>query len=636
MNVTGIPFKLTIPSSEEIVSITIDDIPVEYTVRIYGDTKIITSFGTSNNSVIRISTKSPQYGTNIRNGKIAILQTDFNVTHVKYWEQFVKDFIGIIPVRLNDSNNFDCLIDYTLIIAPNVLYLDNSKIDELKSAVKNGTGLIVTSHFPNDDLLGLLIDEKTIPHVGCLMADKEHIAMMPFTKNESISFDGGALNITNKGSEVLASIVCNDKQKKSNDLIERSIRYLRGGLIYFGFNLDLLNLQYRFFNKIGLLRKAPAILTNKFGKGKVIYLSFDPVYITGSDSRKDQGVKELSKHSNLLHLAISAIICASSAIFSKGLYKEDKVPIIYSIDTEASLSYFNPTKNMCSHCELYGGTDCDDTKMEKCLIRAAERLENFGAVGTFHIDTGGIYDEKDRDALRSVSEKHNISLHMGGDGNHFTWMDNVGNNKYVLENLLDGISTLESIVHKKILGLRYPSWVRTPSTHDILHELDLDYDTSSLACPPFASIPFRMYSNSKNEPLELWELPCREVIGIVKHKPDNVKDKFRKKIAIYEIKRYVEQAYKHQGIVVLADHDMSIGTNPKHIHGTWQFDNSAFTEMMNYCYDIKRFKDLWVVTGSEFINWYSFVRNLKVQEFKIIQNGQTCEYLVHLDPEQTK
>ena len=140
-----------------------------------------------------------------------------------------------------------------------------------------------------------------------------------------------------------------------------------------------------------------------------------------------------------------------------------------------------------------------------------------------------------------------------------------------------------------------------------------------------------MYRYSRNEPLDLWELPCIEVLEVVKHKPDDVKSKIRKKIAIHGIKQYVKQSYKHKGLIVLADHDMSIGTNPEHIHGTWQFDIIAFTEMMNYSYDFKRFEDLWVVTGSEFIKWYSYVRNLTFKEFKIIKKGNVREYIVRID-----
>lgn len=634
MNVTGIPFVLSIPTSEEIVAITVDGSSVKYTIHIFDETKIIKFYGTSNHSIVRISTKSHQYETNIskKQVKIAILETEYNSIQVTYWEQFIKDFIGIVPVRLNNSLNSNYIAnDYTLIIAPNVVNLTDSMIDDLKKAVKNGSGLIVTSKFPNCNMFGFSIDEKKIPNVADLIIDKEHIAMMPFSKNEYISIDGEALSITNKSSTVLASIVCRNKENSLNNT-ERIKRYVSGLLIYFGFEFDLLKLQYDFLTKVNSLRKIPAVLTNRFYEGKIIYLSFDPVCMSGSDSRIDQGVNKLSKNSNLLHLARSAIIHASNSIFSKGLYKEEKVPIIYSIDTEASLSYYNASKKKCSHCELYGGgTDCEDTKMDKCLLKAAERLENFGAIGTFHIDTGGIYDINDQDAIKYVSKKHDISLHMGGNGDHSIWKKEVENDKYIMENLSNGKSILESIIQKQIFGIRYPGWIRTPSTHDILQELRLGYDTSSFAHPQYASLPFRMYRYSRNEPLDLWELPCIEVLEVVKHKPDDVKSKIRKKIAIHGIKQYVKQSYKHKGLIVLADHDMSIGTNPEHIHGTWQFDIIAFAEMMNYSYDFKRFEDLWVVTGSEFIKWYSYVRNLTFKEFKIIKKGNMREYIVRID-----
>ena len=102
-------------------------------------------------------------------------------------------------------------------------------------------------------------------------------------------------------------------------------------------------------------------------------------------------------------------------------------------------------------------------------------------------------------------------------------------------------------------------------------------------------------------------------------------------MAISDIKNYILKSYEHQGIIVLADHDMSIGTNPDHIHGSWQFDIRSFRKIMKYCYQNKRFNRLWVTTGNEFIKWYSDVRNIQVKKLDIIKRKNGCEYIIKLE-----
>ena len=185
--------------------------------------------------------------------RIAILQTEYNAIHVTYWEQFIKDFISIVPVRLDNSDNFDCIEDYTLIIAPNIVNLDDSKLDNLRKAVKNGIGLIVTSKFPNCDMLGLSIGEKSISIVNVLIIERECAATMPFSKNDYFPFDREALNITNDDCTVLASMICNGIKKKSNVAIERIMRYMKSLLIYVGLKIDFTNVRCKLFNNFGLI-----------------------------------------------------------------------------------------------------------------------------------------------------------------------------------------------------------------------------------------------------------------------------------------------------------------------------------------------------------------------------------------------
>ena len=392
-------------------------------------------------------------------------------------------------------------------------------------------------------------------------------------------------------------------------------------------NFNLNDKLLIFADKFKLLENKPCATRKKFGEGKIIHFSFDPVYIIGNDSRKDDGVNRSAIHSNFLHLSMSSVIDVSKFILIKGIYKEDKIPIIYSVDVEASVSYYDAIAGKCSSQE----SKEPDTKMEFCLSKSAKRLEEYNARGTFHITTAGIYDKKDEIALINVDSKHDISIHMGGDGNHTIWAENIREFNYIFNNLNDGISLLQKIINRKITGIRYPGWKRSEITHDVVNQVGLIYDTSSYAHAPYASIPYRMYSYSDCRPLDIWELPCKEIINVVRGLPRSINGKIAKILAISNIKNYINQAYNHKSIIVFSDHDMSIGTNPDHIHGKWQFDIYSFKRIMKYCYQNKKFEDLYITTGNEFINWYSQVRNILVKELKVLKEENGSEYIVTLD-----
>lgn len=621
--ISGIPFKLSLPDFITVKSVHIDGKQTEWKTESEKTKNILSIFCTSSDSEIKIITDHDiDRDIDI---KIGIIETENNKDHVIYWGNFIKDFFGFIPIKLNEISYKDESSDFVLILAPNVVSLSEGIIRKIEDAVKNGTGLIITSKFPDSSLSNVILEKSTSFNSLGLFINREIIANKPFRKGELISTKSEIPQFKEiNGTEIVSILFENSV---TNLLENKFYRYIDAFFIDTGLIFNLTNAYLMFADNLKLLKKKPCVIRRKFEEGKIIQFSFDPIYSLGVDSRIDDSVDKSAVHSNFLHLVISSIIYVSKCILTKGLYKEDKIPIIYSVDVEASVSYYDYLTSKCSSA----GSKEPDTKMEFCLPKSAERLEKYNAMGTFHITTAGIYDRNDETALKNVDLRHDISLHMGGDGNHFSWGENTENGNYIFNNLNEGIAKLQKILKRKITGIRYPSWKRSGITHNVVNQLGLVYDTSSYSHAPYALIPYRMYSYSECKPLELWELPCKEMINIVKGLPTGLKGKLRKILAISDIKNYVNQAYNHNSIIVLADHDMSIGANTQHLHGTWQFDIGSFNKIMRFCYHNKKFEKLWVTTGNEFINWYSHVRNISIKEFRVMKIENGSEFIISLN-----
>ncbi len=620
---SGIPFKLSLSSFITVKSVYIDGKQTEWKTEHENTKQIVSILCASSDSEIKIITDHDI--DRDLDLKMGIIETEHNKDHVIYWENFIKDYFGLIPIKLNEISYNDDLSGFVLILAPNVVSLSEDIIYKIERAVKKGTGLIITSKFPDSSLSYVILEKSTSFNSPGLFINREINANKPFKKGEIIStkYEIPQFKEIN-GTEIVSVLFENSL---TGLLKNKFYRYIDALFIESGLNFNVTKAYLMLADNLKLLEKKPCVIHRKVGEGKIIHFSFDPICSLGVDSRIDENVEKSAVHSNFLHLAISSIIDVSKFILIKGLYKEDKIPILYSVDVEASVSYYNPATGKCSSV----GSKEPDTKMEFCLPKSAERLDEYDAKGTFHITTAGIYDKKDETALKNMDLRHDISLHMGEDGNHFSWGENTEDGNYILNNLNEGIAKLQNILKRKITGIRYPSWKRSRITHNVVNQLGLVYDTSSYAHSPFASIPFRMYSYSECKPLELWELPCKEMINIVKGLPTGLLGKFRKILAVSDIKNYVNQAYNHNGIIVLMDHDMSIGANIHHVHGIWKFDIRSFNKIMRYCYKNKKFDKLWITTGNEFINWYSHVRNISIKEFRVLKIENGSEFIISMN-----
>lgn len=618
---SGIPVRLLLPNSVSVKSIYIDGRQTEWKTENERTKNIISILCTSSDSEIRIITDheiSRDFYP-----KIGLIGTEHNKDHVIYWENFIKDYLGFIPVRLNEINCNDDFSDFVLILAPDVVHLSKTFVKNIEAAVKNGTGLIITSRFPCSSLNAIDLEKDASFDSPGLFISRELTANRPFRKGDIIPIKYEIPHFKEVyGAEIISILSWNSWV----GLLDKKIFRNLDAIFQSELSFNLINRYLILADKFKLLKKKPCAVSQKLGKGKIIRFSFDPVHILGTDSRIDEDVKRSAVHSNFLHLVLSSIIDVSKLILMKGLYKENRIPIIYSVDVEASVDYYDSIAGKCSS----SGSKEPDTKMEFCLPNSARRLEEHNARGTFHVTTSGIYDKKDEAALKNVDSRHDISIHMGGDGNHSIWGENIRDPDYIFNNLSDGISILQKILNRKITGIRYPGWKRSEITHDIINRVGLMYDTSSYTHAPFASIPYRMYSYSDCRPLELWELPCREMINVVKGLPAGFKGKLGKLLVISNFNNYINQAYLHKGIIVFADHDMSIGTNPFHVHGTWQFDICSFRKIMRYCYQNKKFENLCITTGNEFITWYSQVRNILFNEFKILKKENGSEFIISI------
>lgn len=635
----NIPFKLIIPKDQNIVDVFLDNKASIYTKENYADNNTIKFFISIKTKKIEIIAEVPemekthelQSNNSIQNVKIAIIKTKFNAGSILYWRTFIKDHIGLEPIIIDDLFDINYKnIDFTLIIAPNVQYLTPDIKNWVETLIKNGTGIILTESVPDNKFLSLEITEKVNKCSIGLLIEKEHKSIKPFKINDIIPFKQQIPTIKCKSGMILVSVI-------NNCFFGYLERKLASKRFYINLN-RITTLHTKFLNSIYIyshklsIKKTPAIIIDTFNKGKIFYFAFDPIYQVYNDSRFDQGKYHLSRNANFLQIAISALQWASKVIIIKGIYKDDKIPVLYSIDTEASVNYYDIKKKKCLHCiDKNVVDDCMDLKMEKCLLNAAARLENFGARGTFHMDTGGMYDKKDAKAIELLRSKHDISVHQGKDGQHKNWHKNISNTKYIFDNLSDCITKLKQITKNNVYGIRYPGWVRVPNTHDIVANLDLKYDTSSVSHSPFAAIPFRFFSNSNNEPLDLFELPCIEIGSALNRRVKPPFSKIVNILTVQKVKDNIKQAYEHKGIIVLMDHDMTIGANPGHIHRTVQFNNDSFKKIMSYCYNPELFPDIWITTGSEFIMWYSMVRNLKISSFEIIRNKALLSYIIRIE-----
>ena len=358
----------------------------------------------------------------------------------------------------------------------------------------------------------------------------------------------------------------------------------------------------------------------------VVY-GFDPIQSLWWDSRNDRDASSAAQNANWVPLLIRSIAWAAPFVSWKGFWPSDIPPLIYSIDTEAGSGYYDPGHRRCVWAV---GRRFPyrrfDMKTQFSVRTAAKRLERYGLVGSFFVDLNAVLDERDWLALAETGRKHDISLHMPRIGNHEAWKRLVRDPDATQKALKEAVDVLARETGPAV-GFRYPSWYRESNTHDSVAMVNLGYDSSSLAKPPFLVIPYRMFSATTGEPLDLWEFPCMEAIGAVKAGPHLLRGvRTRRRLAV-EIQRYVRTCGDLGSLAVLCDHDMALGAARGHVHGSWRLDLHGLRSILRTAHQMSKSKQLRPMRGSEFLRWWRRTREIRL-ESRCEQVGREWKLLI--------
>ena len=344
-----------------------------------------------------------------------------------------------------------------------------------------------------------------------------------------------------------------------------------------------------------------------------VVLGFDPVEALWHDSRLDAGPLEAALNGNWIMPILGAIVWASDVIAWKGLWPEGIPPLLYSVDVEAATSYFDVGEGRCVWAvNRHHARRPQDTKLSDAIDMCMTRLGHARLLGTFHIELNAVYDEEDRGALKRADRQHDVAFHMPRLGGHEAWTGVMGDSTQVEAACRGGLRELEGIVDHQARGFRNPSWRRAAATHDGVAAAGLGYDSSSFAQPPFAAVPHRMFSSERGEPLDLWEFPCVEVIGIVKAGPSRLKGLRSRRRNRSGLEAYIRSSAQHGGLVVLADHDMALGAAPRHVHGNWRLDPAGQRWLLRAAQrDVAR-NGHQVMRGRDLLSWWAQTRDLRL------------------------
>jgi len=345
------------------------------------------------------------------------------------------------------------------------------------------------------------------------------------------------------------------------------------------------------------------------GAAGTIILGFDPLRALWHDAREDSSAEEAATNGNWIAAVMRLILWISPFIVWKGLWPDDAPPLLYSVDVEAGASYFDAKTGRCSWAATRPrARSPQDTKMENSLGTSMRRLEHHGLIGTFHIDLNAVVDDKDRAVIREAATKHDVAFHLPGIGGHAAWPALIADPLATRRALEEGMKTLSGWAGAPVIGNRYASWKRIPTTHDVVAAVGLGYDSSSLAHPPFHTVPYRMFVSATGDPLDLWEFPCVEVIGAVKAGPRPLRGARTRRRRTRGIAEFIAASARSSSMVVLCDHDMSLGADRGHVHGTWRLDPRGLSRVLRAAARRASSGGLRPMRGSDFHRWWTATR----------------------------
>ena len=85
-----------------------------------------------------------------------------------YWDNFIKDYFGFIPIKLNEISYNDDLSNFALILAPNVVSLSEDRRTQVRISVESKTTVFdprEKGHL-RDKFISLLFNVRQFPRAG--------------------------------------------------------------------------------------------------------------------------------------------------------------------------------------------------------------------------------------------------------------------------------------------------------------------------------------------------------------------------------------------------------------------------------------------------------------------------------------
>ncbi|NPV54154.1 MAG: family 10 glycosylhydrolase [Firmicutes bacterium] len=221
---------------------------------------------------IYFSTESkfdPEYsGENVIKGRSNILEISDKIPHLDATLSVAKSFINHhIPFGVVTKKNIRELSQYQVLVLPNVLMMDEEEVEAIKNYVKSGgslyaskyTSLITKGGIRKDNFL--LADVFGISYLGETKENFTYISpteegkdvFLDYTPKYPLSIYGSQLKIeVKKDTNVLGKIVLPYTDPK-----------------------DIRRYASIHSNPPGIWTDYPAVVLNRYGKGKVIYVAGD-------------------------------------------------------------------------------------------------------------------------------------------------------------------------------------------------------------------------------------------------------------------------------------------------------------------------------------------------------------------------
>lgn len=340
-----------------------------------------------------------------------------------------------------------------------------------------------------------------------------------------------------------------------------------------------------------------------------VVLGFDPITALWEDAQRDTSASAAGINANWVYVLLRSFIWSSPLSLWKGLWPNDVPPLIYSVDVEAAVTYFDRDKRVCVwSAGRPRARHRQDTKLEESLRTSVRRLRTHAIIGTFHLDLNSVTDEADVRALRDDTDEHDIAFHAPAIGTHQDWKVLVEDPRETLVALRDGKKALESWVQRPVRGFRYPAWHRLSSTHDLVAEVGLGYDSSTFAHSPFLTIPYRLVHSAAERPLALWEFPCVAIDGAVNAGPLRLRGLRTRMRNIRRAVAFLESCADNQTMVVICDHDMALGAAVGHRHGTWRLNDRGLRTILRTVEREAAAQRLRPTRGSDFLAWWEASR----------------------------